>query len=61
MKAVLFDIDGTILDTFDFVYLAVQYTLNKHNLVQRNCYKKQQEGLFWNTTGLFYQVGIMKN
>jgi len=51
LKAVLFDIDGTILDTFDFVYLAVQ----------RNCYKKQQEGLFWNTTGLFYQVGIMKN
>lgn len=30
-KAVLFDIDGTILDTFDFVFLAVKYTLRKLN------------------------------
>lgn len=31
-KAVLFDIDGTILDTYDFVFTAVKYTLDKHNL-----------------------------
>ena len=31
-KAVLFDIDGTILDTSDFVFTAVKYTLNKYNL-----------------------------
>ena len=33
LKAVLFDIDGTILDTLDFVFTAVQYTLDKHRLI----------------------------
>ena len=32
MKAVLFDMDGTILDTSDFVFSAVEYTLTQHNL-----------------------------
>ena len=32
IKAILFDIDGTILDTSDFVFSAVKYTLAKHNL-----------------------------
>ena len=31
-KAVLFDMDGTILDTSDFVFSAVEYTLTQHNL-----------------------------
>lgn len=31
-KAILFDIDGTIVDTHDFVFDALQYTLDKHNL-----------------------------
>lgn len=30
IKAVLFDIDGTILDTLDFVFSAVKYTLRKY-------------------------------
>ena len=33
MKAVLFDIDGTILDTLDFVFSAVKYTLDKHEFI----------------------------
>jgi len=33
IKAVLFDIDGTILDTLDFVFLAVKYTLDKHEFI----------------------------
>lgn len=32
VKAVLFDIDGTIIDTYDFVYKAVDYTLKFHKL-----------------------------
>lgn len=32
IKAVLFDIDGTLLDTFEFVFSAVRYTLEKHRL-----------------------------
>lgn len=32
IKAVLFDIDGTLLDTFEFVFSAVRFTLDKHNL-----------------------------
>lgn len=31
-KAVLFDIDGTILDTHDSIFRAVKYTLDKHGL-----------------------------
>ncbi len=29
-KAVLFDIDGTIIDSWDFIFGAVKYTLKKH-------------------------------
>ncbi|MBI2029933.1 HAD-IA family hydrolase [Candidatus Gottesmanbacteria bacterium] len=31
-KAVLFDVDGTLLDTEEFIYKAFKYTLKKHNL-----------------------------
>lgn len=32
IKAVLFDVDGTILDTDEFVFSAVDYTLKKYHL-----------------------------
>src|SRR3989344_6414727 len=33
VKAVLFDLDGTLIDTLDFVLSAVEHTLNTHKLV----------------------------
>ncbi len=33
IKAILFDIDGTILDSYEFIYAAFQYTLEKHQKV----------------------------
>lgn len=32
IRAVLFDIDGTLLDTFDFIYGAFEYAFKEHNL-----------------------------
>lgn len=31
-KAVLFDVDGTLLDTTEYIFQAFEHTLNKHNL-----------------------------
>jgi pyrophosphatase PpaX len=33
-KAVLFDIDGTLLDTFDFIYGAFEYTFDLHGIAR---------------------------
>lgn len=32
IKAILFDIDGTLLDTSEFIYQSFEYTLAQHNL-----------------------------
>lgn len=33
IKAILFDIDGTVLDSHEFIYAAFQYTLKKHQRI----------------------------
>ena len=33
LRAVLFDLDGTLLDTFDFIYGAFEHALAKHGVV----------------------------
>ena len=35
LAAVIFDVDGTIIDTSDFIIDAYKYTLAHHNLPER--------------------------
>ena len=41
LKAVLFDVDGTLLDTHEYIYQAFEHSLNKHHkLLTRKEIKK---------------------
>ncbi len=53
-KAILFDIDGTLLDTWDFIFDAVKYTLTSQNIPHLT--NKQIKKPMGKTLVAFYQA-----
>lgn len=54
IKAVLFDIDGTLLDTKEFIYQAYQHTLDKHGI--KNISREYLESLGGKTLEEYYNI-----